>query len=73
VYKQGEKYFVNLENRTIELVDNLEYLERFASNEPIESIMQDASIWSENLHTYAGFVDKVVENVAKIKQGVCLI
>ena len=73
VYKKDGKYFVDLENRTIELIDNIEYLERFANKEPIESIMQDESIWNENLHTYAGFVDKVLENVAKIKQGICLI
>ena len=73
VYKKDGKYFVNLENRTVELIDNVEYLERFANKESVESIMQDESIWGENLHTYIGFADKVVENIAKINQGICLI
>ncbi|MBO5224316.1 MAG: tagaturonate reductase [Clostridia bacterium] len=73
VKKHGEKYFVKLKNRTIELVDNKEYLERFANEESLESIMSDASVWGENLTTYAGFCDQVLKNMDKIDKGICLI
>jgi len=69
----GGRYEVKLEKRTIELKDDLPYLEYFANGNDIKAFMSDESVWGEDLTAYAGFADKVQENVEKIKKGICLI
>ena len=73
IEKQGEGYFVKVPNRTIELKDDLPYLEYFAKGNSIVNFMADEKVWGEDLTAYAGFADKVQENVEKIKKGEILI
>ena len=73
VEKTGDKYTVQLSDRTIELIDDLPYLEFFAAKKCICEFMADVNVWGEDLTKYAGFLDAVLANVEKIKQGVCLI
>jgi len=71
--KQGDKYTVALAKREIELKDDLPYLEYFAGKNSIATFMADVNVWGEDLTAYAGFVDAVLENVEKIRKGICLI
>ena len=60
-------------NRTIELKDDLPYLEYFANGTPIAKFMADEKVWGEDLTQYAGFVSAVEEYVERIKKGETLI
>ena len=71
--KQGDKYIVKVPNREIEIKDDLPYLQYFAGKKTIGGFMSDAAVWGEDLTAYAGFYDAVIENVEKIKKGICLI
>ncbi len=73
VQNEGGRYEVKLKNRTIELKDDLPYLEYFANKNPIAEFMANESVWGEDLTAYSGFAEAVLENVEKIKKGVCLI
>lgn len=73
VEKQGEKFLVKVPDREIELKDDLPYLEYFASKKSVAAFMADERIWGEDLTKYAGFAETVLENVEKIKKGICLI
>ncbi len=73
IEKQGEGYFVAVPNRTIELKDDLPYLEFFANGGSVIDFMANADIWGEDLTAYAGFADAVFGNVEKIKKGEKLI
>ena len=73
IQKQDDKYIVQVPNREIELKDDLPYLEYFANGNSIKAFMSDENVWGENLTVYAGFAEKVQENVEKIKKGICLI
>lgn len=73
INKQGDKYIVKVPNREIELKDDLPYLEYFANGNSIKAFMSDENIWGEDLTAYAGFAKEVEINVAKIKEGICLI
>ena len=73
IQKQGDKYIVQVPNRTIELKDDLPYLEYFANKNSIKAFMADESVWGENLTAYVGFAEAVLENVEQIKKGICLI
>ena len=73
VFERDGKYFVQLANREISLQDDLPYLQYFAAKNPVCKFMADENVWGEDLTKYAGFVDAVLANVEKIKQGVCLI
>ena len=73
IEKQGEGYFVKVPNRTIELKDDLPYLEYFANGNSVKAFMADERVWGEDLTQYAGFVSTVEEYVAKIKKGEVLI
>ena len=73
IQKQGDKYIVQVPNRTIELKDDLPYLEYFANGNEIKAFMADENVWGEDLTAYAGFAEKVQENVELIKKGVVLI
>ncbi|MBE7093189.1 MAG: tagaturonate reductase [Clostridiales bacterium] len=73
IEKVGDRYEVKLKNRTVELKDDLPYLEYFASKKSVIDFMADESVWGEDLTAYAGFAEKVQENVELIKKGVVLI
>ena len=73
IEKQGDKYLVQVPNRTIELKDDLPYLEYFANGGSIVGFMQNQEIWGEDLTKYNDFADAVVANLEKIKSGICLI
>ena len=73
IEKQGDKYLVRVPKRTIELKDDLPYLEYFAYENSMVEFMADESVWGEDLTKYDGFAKAVEENVSKIKSGICLI
>ena len=73
VEKDGDKYIVKVPSGEIELKDDLPYLEYFANGNAIKAFMSDESVWGEDLAKYAGFAEKVQENVELIKKGVVLI
>ncbi len=73
VEKVGDSYYVQIENRRIQLCDETRYLEYFAEKLPIREFMADTSVWGEDLTKYEGFCEAVINNVEKIKNGVCLI
>ena len=73
IQKKGDKYMVQVPNREIELKDDLPYLEYFANGNEIKAFMAEESVWGEDLTAYAGFAEKVQENVELIKKGVVLI
>ncbi len=73
IEKVGGRYEVKLKNRTIELKDDLPYLEYFAGGGSAVDFMAKADVWGEALTAYAGFADAVFGNVEKIKKGICLI
>ena len=69
----GGRYEVKLQNRIIELKDDLPYLEYFANGNSVEAFMADEAVWGEDLTKYAGFAQAVCENMQKIEKGICLI
>lgn len=73
IQKQGNKYIVQVPNREIELKDDIPYLEYFAEGNSVVEFMANESVWDEDLTAYAGFAEKVQENVELIKKGVVLI
>ena len=73
IQKQGDTFMVNVPNRTIELKDDLPYLEYFAGGGSVVVFMSNADVWGEDLTAYAGFADAVFANVEKIKKGISLI
>ena len=73
IEKQGDKYLVQVPNRTIELKDDLPYLEYFAGGGSVVDFMSKADVWGEDLTAYAGFAEAVFANVEKIKKGISLI
>ena len=73
IEKQGDSFMVNVPNRTIELKDDLPYLEYFACGGSVVDFMSKADVWGEDLTVYAGFADAVFGNVEKIKKGESLI
>lgn len=73
VERSDGKFIVQLKNREIELKDDLEYLEYFADNQPIDEFIANKTIWGEDLTRFDGFVQKVIENVDRIKRGETLI
>ena len=73
IQKQGDKYLVQVPSRTIELKDDLPYLEYFAGGGSVVDFMSKADVWGEDLTAYAGFADAVFANLEKIKKGESLI
>lgn len=63
------KYYVGLPIRTIELKDDIPYLEYFVSGGSVIEFMKDEKVWGEDLTAYKGFAEKVKENVKAIIGG----
>ena len=73
VEKAGDLYLVSLKNRTVEIKDDEEYLEYFASKKDLGAFLKDESVWGEDVTKYEGFEKTVKENVERIQKGICLI
>ena len=73
IEKSENGYTVRIENKTIELKDDLAYLEYFAEKRPIRGFMADENVWGENLTRYEDFYDTVIKNIEKIRNGACLL
>ena len=73
VYNEDGKYLVDLPTRTVEIKDDIPYLEYFANCNSIEEFMQDVNVWGEDLTQYKDFLFTVICNVNEIKDGNNLI
>ncbi len=73
VYVDGGKYFVNLPTRTVEIKDDIPYLEYFAGGGSVEEFMKNVDVWGEDLSNYNGFVDAVICGIKLLKSGKNLI
>ena len=73
VYNEDGKYLVDLPTRTVEIKDDIPYLEYFANRNSIEEFMKDVNVWGEDLTQYKDFLFKVIYNVNEIKGGNNLI
>lgn len=73
VKREGEVYTVSLPERDIEIKDDKAYLDYFADGGSVGAFLSDASVFGEDLTKYAGLVDKVSENIEKIRKGISLI
>ncbi|MBE7087542.1 MAG: tagaturonate reductase [Clostridiales bacterium] len=70
VYKGDDgKYYVDLPNRKIELVDDKPYLEYFANGGDMAKFIKNESVWGEDLSQYKDFERVVVTGVKDIKNG----
>ena len=73
IYNEDGKYLVDLPTRTVEIKDDIPYLEYFANCNSIEEFMQDVNVWGEDLTQYKDFLFTVICNVNEIKDGNNLI
>ncbi|MBR6709890.1 MAG: tagaturonate reductase [Clostridia bacterium] len=73
VEKTEGRYYARLQNGTIELCDEPTYLEHFAAKRSIADFMSDVTVWGEDLTQYRAFCETVMNNVEKIKKGICLL
>lgn len=73
VYEEDGKYFVDLPSRTVEIKDDIPYLEYFANCNSIENFIKDVNVWGEDLSQYKDFLFTVIYNVNEIKSGKNLI
>ena len=71
--KKNGKFYVTLPSREIEIIDDLPYLEYFASGGSVEDFMADVSIWGEDLTAYKGFLGAVKAGLDTIAEGKSLI
>lgn len=65
------KYYAKLPSRTIEMLDDVKYLEYFANGGCVIKFMADESVWGEDLTKYDGFAETVKTYVKQLRQG-CL-
>ena len=73
IYNNEGKYFVDRPSRTVEIKDDIPYLEYFAGGGSVEEFMKNENVWGEDLSSYENFVSTVIENILKIKKGENLI
>ena len=73
IYNEDGKYLVDLPTRTVEIKDDIPYLEYFANCNSIEEFMQDVNVWGEDLTQYKDVLVTVICNVNEIKDGNNLI
>ena len=71
--RKGDKFFVALPTREIEIIDDLPYLEYFANGGSVKEFMSDVSVWGEDLTAYDGFLVTVESYLAAIAEGKSLI
>ena len=73
VKREGEVYTVSLPERDIEIKDDKAYLDYFADGGSVGAFLSDASVFGEDLTKYSGLLDRVSENIEKIRKGISLI
>ena len=73
VKKDGDKYIAQLNKATVEVKDDLPYLQFFAKGGKIADFMKDAEIFGRDLTEIPGFLAAVTENVALLKEGQSLL
>ncbi len=73
IRKSENRYEVTLGDRTVEIRDEIAYLEAFAAKRPLREWMADPSVWGEDLTQYEDFYETVKENIEKIRNGACLL
>ena len=61
IRRDGDKFVYDLPERTINIQDDLPYLEYFANGGDVVEFMKDVNVWGEDLTLYVGFADKVCE------------
>lgn len=66
-------YVARFLKQEIELKDEPDYLDFFASKKPLKDFMRNLDVWGEDLTVYKGFYEQVMDNVKKINQGQSLI
>ncbi|MBO4262585.1 MAG: tagaturonate reductase [Clostridia bacterium] len=71
--RRDGKYYANVGAREIQLIDDEKYLSYFAKKKDLKEFMKDESVWGQDLTEFAGFYEKVSENVSKILNKECLI
>ena len=71
--KRGDKFYVALPTREIEIIDDLPYLEYFVGGGSVKDFMADACVWGEDLTAYEGFFAAVEQNLALIAEGKSLL
>ncbi|MBQ3219608.1 MAG: hypothetical protein IJB32_03350, partial [Clostridia bacterium] len=67
------KYVYELKERTIQIQDDLPYLEYFANGKSVKEFMANVDVWGEDLTKYDGFYDAVAEIIEKIEKGNCVL
>ena len=69
--KKGDdgNYYVELPTRTVELKDNIPYLEYFVGGGCVIEFMKDEKVWGEDLTKYEGFAETVKRNIKAIRSG----
>ena len=66
-------YVANLGAKSVEVKDDLPYLQFFAKGGKIADFMKDAEIFGRDLTEIPGFLAAVTENVALLKEGKSLL
>ncbi len=61
-----DKYTYELKERTIQIQDDLPYLQYFANGGSVKEFMADVNVWGEDLTLYEGFYDKVSELIKSL-------
>lgn len=69
IYKEGDRYLVNVKGKILEIKDDKEYLEYFANGGCVIEFMKRADVFGEDLTKYEGFPMAVKYYVKKIKAG----
>ena len=73
IRKDGDKFICKLPSRTIEVKDDLCYLEFFESGKTIHDFMADEKTWGIDLTTFDGFEETINKYIEEIKAGKNLI
>ena len=60
------KFLYDLPERTIEIQDDLPYLEYFANGGSVIEFMKKVDVWGEDLTEYNGFSEKVIEIIKSL-------
>lgn len=69
IKKDHEKYIVSLPNRTIEMKDEIKYLEYFINGGTVASFLRDETIWGKDLTLYDELEATIMNNIERIKNG----
>ena len=73
VKKVDGKYIVTIVDKVVELSDETAYLDYFVNGNSIKDFIKNQSIWGIDFTKYGNFIETVLDNVKKIKQGIVLI